>query len=297
MRLRASTAPPRPPDSAVPVQELIDRALAEDLGDGDLTSQAVVPPGSASRGSIVQKAPGVIAGLDLARAVFERVDPGVGFEATVAEGQWREHGPIAELAGPAASILAAERTAINFLGLLSGVATLTARYVRAVEGTGATILDTRKTIPGLRALQKQAVVTGGGSSHRAGLFDAILVKENHVRAAGGVAGAAQLALAAAADGVVVEVEVETLDELDEALGAGVTRVLLDNMSLADQRAAVERTRGRAQLEASGGISLDTVREVAETGVDFISVGALTHSAPALDLSLVLDTGWPQRYNL
>lgn len=272
------------------MRELIDRALAEDLGAGDLTSKAVVPAGSRARGSIVQKAPGVLAGLEPARAVFERVDAEVTFEAVAPEGRWREGGAVVELTGPTASILAAERTAINFLGLLSGVATLTARHVAAVQGTGATILDTRKTIPGLRALQKEAVVAGGGSSHRAGLYDAILVKENHVRAAGGVGQAARLALAAAAEGVVVEVEVETLDELDEALEAGITRVLLDNMSLADQRAAVERTGGRAQLEASGGITLEAVREVAETGVDFISVGALTHSAPALDLSLVLDSG-------
>lgn len=272
------------------MRELIDRALAEDLGDGDLTSQAVVPARSSTRGSIVQKAPGVIAGLEVARAVFERVDADVDFEVVAAEGEWREEGTVAELMGATASILAAERTAINFLGLLSGVATLTARYVSAVEGSGATILDTRKTIPGLRALQKQAVVIGGGSSHRAGLYDAILIKENHVRAAGGVGQAVRLALAAAAEGVVVEAEVESLDELDEALDAGITRVLLDNMSLADQRAAVERTRGRAKLEASGGITLETVGQVAETGVDFISVGALTHSAPALDLSLVLESG-------
>ena len=290
MRPPGSTAPRRRPDVSTPMQELIDRALAEDLGAGDLTSEAVVPRGATARGSIVQKGPGVIAGLDLAAAVFERVDRTVTFEATTAEGQWREEGLVAGLAGATASILAAERTAINFLGLLSGVATLTARYVKAVEGTGATILDTRKTIPGLRTLQKRAVVTGGGSSHRAGLYDAILVKENHVRAAGGVGEAARLALAAAGEGVVVEVEVESLDELDEALEAGITRVLLDNMSLADQRAAVERTRGRAQLEASGGVTLDSVRAVAETGVDFISVGALTHSAPALDLSLVLESG-------
>ena len=269
---------------------LIERALAEDLGSGDLTSRAVLPEGSRARGTIVQKAPGVVAGIDVARAVFERADPSIAFEAVAPEGEWREGGPVAELEGPTAGILAAERTALNFLGLLSGVATLTARYLAAVEGTGATILDTRKTVPGLRALQKQAVVTGGGRSHRAGLHDAILVKENHARAAGGVAEAARRALAGAPAGVMVEVEVESVEELDAVLDAGVERILLDNMSLADQRAAVERSRGRAQLEASGGITLETVRAVAETGVDFISVGALTHSAPALDVSLLLDTG-------
>ncbi len=269
-------------------RDLIDRALDEDLGDGDLTSRAVVPQDARARGSIVQKAPGVLAGLEVAAAVFHRVDPGVSFEVAAPEGEWRAGGPVAALDGATAGILAAERTAINFLGLLSGVATLTARYVAAVEGTGATILDTRKTVPGLRALQKAAVVTGGGSSHRSGLHDAILVKENHVHAAGGVAEAARRALAGDGEGVSVEVEVETLAELDEVLEAGVRRVLLDNMSLADLRSAVERARGRARLEASGGITLQTVRAVAETGVDFISVGALTHSAPALDFSLLMD---------
>lgn len=275
--------------------DLIDRALAEDLGDGDLTSRAVVPPDSRARCSIIQKAPGVLAGLGVARAVFERVDPNVRFEAVTSEGEWREAGPVAELDGSTRGILTAERTALNFLALLSGVATLTARYVAAVEGTGATILDTRKTVPGLRALQKVAVVTGGGSSHRAGLNEAILVKENHARAAGSVAEAARRALAGAPEGAPVEVEVETLEQLDAALDAGIRRILLDNMSLDDQRAAVERARGRAQLEASGGITLETVRDVAETGVDFISVGALTHSAPALDLSLLMDSRWQQRY--
>jgi nicotinate-nucleotide pyrophosphorylase (carboxylating) len=269
--------------------ELVARALAEDLGEGDLTSLAVVPEGARARASIVQKAPGVLAGLDVARAVFERAAAAVAFEATAAEGEWREVGPVVALEGPAAGILAAERTALNFLGLLSGVATLTARYVAAVQGTGARILDTRKTVPGLRALQKAAVVAGGGSSHRAGLHDAILVKENHAHAAGGVAEAARRAVAGAPPGVLVEVEVETLEELDAVLDAGVGRVLLDDMGLADMRAAVERARGRAEVEASGGITLETVRAVAETGVDFISVGALTHSAPALDLSLLMES--------
>jgi nicotinate-nucleotide pyrophosphorylase (carboxylating) len=269
------------------IDDLIHRALAEDLGDGDLTTRAVVPDGARARGAIVQKAPGVLSGIEVARGVFDRVDREVGFEVVAREGAWRGVGAVVELEGSTASILAAERTAINFLGLLSGVATLTARYVAAVEGTGTTILDTRKTVPGLRELQKAAVVAGGGSSHRAGLHDAILVKENHVRAAGGVGEAARRALADAPEGVMVEVEVETLDELGEALDAGVGRVLLDNMGLGHMRMAVELARDRAQLEASGGITLETVRAVAETGVDFISVGALTHSAPALDLSLLL----------
>lgn len=271
------------------VHGLIDRALAEDLADGDLTAAAVVPPGAEARAEIRQKEPGVIAGLEICGAVFERADPELIFTALTADGQWREGGPVAEVAGRAASILAAERTALNFLGRLSGIATLTARYVEAVKGTAVTILDTRKTTPQLRALEKAAVVTGGGRSHRAGLGEAILVKENHALVAGGVAEAAQRAVAGAPDGVLVEVEIETLAELEEVLAAGVGRVLLDNMSLEDLRAAARLARGRAELEASGGITLDTVRAVAETGVDYISVGALTHSAPALDVSLLIAT--------
>ena len=272
------------------MQDLIDRALAEDLGDGDLTTRAVVSGGARARASIHQKEPGVPAGLDVARMVFERVDPGVSFTAVAAKGEWREEGPVAELEGDAAGILAAERTALNFLGRLSGTATLTGRYVAAVAGTGVTILDTRKTTPGMRELEKAAVLTGGGASHRVGLFDALLVKENHARLVGGVGEAARRAVAGAPEGATVEVEVETLAELGEVLDAGVTRVLLDNMGLGELRAAVERAHGRAKLEASGGITLDNVRAVAETGVEFISVGALTHSAPALDLSLLLERG-------
>ena len=262
--------------------------LAEDLGAGDLTARAVVPERVRARAAIHQKEPGVLAGLGVARAVFERADPALRFSAGAAEGDWREPGPVAAVEGDARAILAAERTALNLLGRLSGTATLTARYVEAVSGTGVAILDTRKTTPGLRELEKAAVVTGGGRSHRAGLFDAILVKENHARLAGGVGEAARRAVADAPAGVTVEVEVETLEDLDQVLAAGVTRVLLDNMAPADLRAAVERVRGRAQLEASGGITLDNVRAVAETGVDFISVGALTHSAPALDVSLLVE---------
>jgi nicotinate-nucleotide pyrophosphorylase (carboxylating) len=267
------------------VQELIDLALAEDVGAGDLTSDALVPPGSRSRARIVQKAPGVISGLAVAEAVFRRVDPELRWHGHAPEGEWREDGLVAELAGSTASILRGERVALNFLGHLSGVATLTARYVRAVEGTGARILDTRKTTPLLRALEKAAVVHGGGVNHRFGLFDAILVKENHVAAAGSVAEATRRALAGDAS---VEVECASLSELREALDAGAPRVLLDNMTLDELREAVEVTAGRAELEASGGVTLQTVRAIAETGVGFISVGALTHSAPALDLSLLVE---------
>ena len=270
------------------MSDLVDRALAEDLGEGDLTTRAVVPEGAQARARIHQKEPGVIAGLRVAQAVFQRVDPELPFVMHCPEGKWRETGAIAEIEGTAASILAAERVALNFLGRLSGVATLTARYVRAVEGTGAKILDTRKTTPGLRALEKEAVRAGGGMSHRSGLYDAILVKENHAALAGGVGEATRLALEHAPEEVTVEVECATLAEVEDALAAGVPRILLDNMAPDDLRRAVELAAGRAELEASGGITLDTVRAVAETGVDFISVGALTHSAPALDVSLLLD---------
>jgi nicotinate-nucleotide pyrophosphorylase (carboxylating) len=268
--------------------ELIDRALAEDVGEGDLTTEAVVEPGARARARIEQKQPGVPAGLRVAEKVFERVDPDVRWHAHAEDGELREGGMLAELAGSAASILAAERVALNFLGRLSGVATLTRRFVDAVDGTGAQILDTRKTTPGLRALEKEAVRAGGGVSHREGLFDALLVKENHAMLAGGVAVAARLAMEAARSGVPVEVECQSIDDVAGALDAGVPRLLLDNMSLTELGAAVELAGGRAELEASGGITLETVRAVAETGVDFISVGALTHSAPALDVSLLLD---------
>jgi nicotinate-nucleotide pyrophosphorylase (carboxylating) len=276
------------------MNDLIERALAEDLGDGDLTTRAVVPKGACARAVIRQKEPGVVAGLGVAREVFDHVDGELEWVAHCPEGLWRETGVVAELSGSATSILAAERVALNFLGRLSGVATLTARYVRAVDGTGARILDTRKTTPGLRELEKEAVRAGGGMSHRSGLYDGILVKENHAALAGGVGEAARLAVeaaqAAGGDGepILVEVECATLDEVEEAIAAGVPRILLDNMAPDELRSAVELARGRAELEASGGISLETVRAVAETGVDYISVGALTHSAPALDVSLLIE---------
>ena len=270
------------------MQELIDRALAEDVGSGDVTSAAVVPVDALARGRIEQKAPGVVAGLRVAEAVFRRLDPEVRWHPRVEEGAQREGGLVAEIAGPARSILTGERVALNFLGRLSGIATLTARYVQAVEGTPARILDTRKTTPGLRTLEKQAVLAGGGHNHRAGLFDAMLVKENHSVLGGGVGEASRAALAAAPAGMPVEVECSTIDEVDEALAAGATRILLDNMTTSELREAVARARGKAETEASGGVTLGSVRAIAETGVDWISVGALTHSAPALDLSLLLD---------
>ena len=270
------------------VPDLIDRALAEDGADRDLTTAAVVPDRARAKGRIEQRAAGVPAGLRVVEAVFRRIDSDVEWRGHAVEGEWRDPGPLAEVIGDAAAILRGERVALNFLGRLSGIATLTARYARAVEGTGVRILDTRKTTPGLRALEKEAVRAGGGVSHRTGLDDAILVKENHAVLAGGVGEAARLALAGAPPGVLVEVECATLDEVSEAVAAGVPRLLLDNMSPAELRRAVGVVAGRAELEASGGITLDTVRAVAETGVDYISVGALTHSAAALDVSLMVE---------
>jgi nicotinate-nucleotide pyrophosphorylase (carboxylating) len=271
------------------MRDLIERALAEDLGAGDLTAQAVVPAGSRASATIVAKQPGTVAGIDVAAAVFGAIDGTLEIESHAADGDPVDAGDLLLVVrGDARAILAGERVALNFLGRLSGIASLTARYVAAVDGTGARILDTRKTTPGLRALEKAAVRAGGGTSHRAGLFDAILVKENHVRVAGGVSEAARRALDAAPAGVVVEVEVESLGELEQALDAGIERVLLDNMEPAQLRAAVELAAGRAELEASGGVTLESVRAVAQTGVDYISIGALTHSAPALDVSLLFE---------
>ena len=271
------------------------RALAEDLGRGDLTTAAVVPAGALARARVEQREPGVIFGLEAAAEVFRQAGGGkLEFRAAAEEGVWREGGEVAAIDGPAAGLLAGERLALNLLCRLSGVATLAARYVEAVAGTGTGILDTRKTTPGLRELEKEAVVAGGGVSHRAGLYDAILVKENHALLAGGVGKAARLALANRGDAAFVEIEVESLAELDEVLDAGVDRVLLDDMSLEDLREGTRRAHAAgATAEASGGVSLEAVRAVAETGVDFISVGALTHSAPALDLSLLLEPD-PQR---
>jgi nicotinate-nucleotide pyrophosphorylase (carboxylating) len=269
------------------LERVVRDALAEDIGAGDVTTQATVPAAARARARITQKAPGVVFGLEAAEAVFAALDPGARFTRLADEGEWRDGGPVLDVEGSAAALLSAERTALNLLQRLSGVATLTARYVRAVEGTGTRILDTRKTTPGLRALEKAAVAAGGGTNHRFGLFDAVLIKENHAAMAGGVAEAVRNARAAQPDAA-IEVECRTLVEVEEALAAGAPRILLDNMGPDELRAAVALTGGRAELEGSGGVSLETVRGLAETGLDFISVGALTHSAPALDLSLILE---------
>jgi nicotinate-nucleotide pyrophosphorylase (carboxylating) len=266
---------------------IVRRALDEDVGSGDVTTAATVPSGARARARITQKQPGVVFGLDAAEAVFRALDPGVRVERLAPEGEWREGGPVLDVEGAAAALLTAERTALNFLQRLSGVATLTARYVAAVAGTGARVLDTRKTTPGLRALEKAAVAAGGGTNHRKGLYDAILIKENHAAMAGGVAAAVQAARAAA-PGVPLEVECRDLAEVEEALAAGAPRLLLDNMTPAQLRDVVAHVAGRAELEASGGVTLETIREIAGSGVHFVSVGALTHSAPALDLSLLLE---------
>jgi nicotinate-nucleotide pyrophosphorylase (carboxylating) len=269
------------------IESLIDQALAEDVGDGDLTTEALVEPGRGARARIERKEAGVIFGLEIAEAVFRRLDPALDWQTVEAEGAWHDEAPavVTELAGDARALLTGERVALNFLAHLSGIATLTARCVRELRGTGVQLLDTRKTTPGLRRLEKRAVAAGGGTNHRLGLHDAMLVKENHVALAGGVGEATRRALARRPEGVMVEVECRTLLEVEEALDAGAERLLLDNMSPADLRRAFEIVAGRAELEASGGITPDTLREVAEAGVQFISLGVLTHSAPALDLSM------------
>lgn len=271
------------------VEKMILAALEEDLGSaGDITSKAVIPAGARAVGTVVAREGGVIAGPHIAAGVFELLDPMVEVEVVAGCGdRVSAGGPVLKLAGLARSILAAERTALNLLGRLSGIATLTRAMVEAVEGTGCRIADTRKTTPGLRALEKAAVRAGGGSNHRWGLFDAVLIKDNHLALAGSVGEAVRKAKEGSGHTVTIEVEVESLAELDEALQAEADVVLLDNMDPAMLVEAVRRARGKAITEASGGVTLDNVRAVAETGVDVISIGALTHSAPALDVSLEL----------
>ncbi len=269
---------------------LVERALEEDIGSGDVTTLATVDADARARALITQKQPGAIYGLEAAELAFTLLDPDARAERLVAEGSWREEGgPVMSVEGHARALLTAERTALNFLGHLSGVATMSARAVRAVEGTGAKVLDTRKTTPGMRKLEKQAVAAGGASNHRVGLYDAILIKENHIAAAGGIARAIARAREAAPElATTLEVEVRDPTEIEQALAAGAPRLLLDNMDDAQLRAAVAQVAHRASLEASGGVTLQTLRARAETGVEWISMGALTHSAPALDISLILE---------
>ena len=271
---------------ALLIEPVVRAALVEDLGRaGDVTA-ALIPEGTRLACVFAARRDGRVSGLECARQAFALMDPSVRFEIAIADGGDAAVGAVlARVEGDARAILSAERTALNLLGRLCGVATLTRTYVRAVEGTGAKITDTRKTTPGLRALEKYAVLCGGGINHRFGLDDAILIKDNHVAACGGVAEALRRARDVAGHLTPIEVEVESLAQLDEALAFAPQVVMLDNFSLADMRQAVAVTKGRVTLEASGGISLETVRAIAETGVDVISVGTLTHSAPVLDIGL------------
>jgi nicotinate-nucleotide pyrophosphorylase (carboxylating) len=272
------------------IEPIVRAALAEDLGRaGDITSAACIDAAARMEARFVSRKPGVVAGVACARLAIAALDPTAVFEATAADGALvRPGGEIARVSANARALLSAERVGLNLLGRLCGVASLTRAYVDAVAGTRAVITDTRKTTPGLRALEKYAVRCGGGVNHRFGLDDAILIKDNHVAACGGVGAAIRRARAAAGHLVRVEAEVDSLAQLDEALAERPDVIMLDNFSLADLRAAVARAGGRATLEASGGVTLESVRAIAETGVDVISVGALTHSAPALDIGLDAD---------
>lgn len=266
------------------ILDTIQRALAEDIGAGDATTLSIVPPDATMRGQIIAKQDGIIAGLDVARAAYELLDSAVEFSPQLADGsRVTRAGLLALVSGRTSSLLTAERTALNFLGRMSGIATLTRQFVDAVAGTRAVILDTRKTAPGLRAVDKLAVKLGGGGNHRIGLYDMILIKDNHIDHAGGIEEAVRRAKAARS-GLPIEVEARTMNDVRVALSLGVERILLDNMSVEMMAEAVRLTNGRAKLEASGNVTLETVRRIAETGVDFISVGALTHSAKVFDVS-------------
>ena len=279
-------------EQVVPV---IQRALAEDIGDGDVTTVSTVPPDTFYVGKMIAKAAGIVAGLSVARLTFDLVaadqgvDGQVEFNAAVQEGEAVTRGTvIATVRGPGQVLLTAERTALNFLQRMSGIATLTAQYVAAVQGTKAKILDTRKTAPGLRLLDKAAVALGGGTNHRHGLYDMVLIKENHIAAAGGIRAAVERVRAHDTRQRPIEVEVQTLAELEEALALQVDQIMLDNMNLEQMRAAVRFVNGQTPLEASGNVSLETVATIAATGVDYISVGKLTHSVEAFDISFLLN---------
>jgi nicotinate-nucleotide pyrophosphorylase (carboxylating) len=266
-------------------EALVRMAIAEDIRMGDVTSRSIVPPGQRHRAIMVAKADGVMAGIPIAKMVFAHIDPAIKFQHKVDDGAPVKAGKIlVHLEGPAIGLLAGERTALNFLQHLSGIATLTAAFVHAVAGTGAVILDTRKTTPGFRLLEKYSVRMGGGQNHRIGLYDMGLIKDNHIAAAGSIALAVRR-VRGMEPNIPVEVEVTNLDQLREALVLPVDRIMLDNMDVTTMREAVRLTAGRVGLEASGSVSLETVAEIAATGVNFISIGALTHSAPALDISM------------
>lgn len=276
------------------IQAMVQRALAEDIGDGDVTTECTVAPATVYNGKMVAKAAGIVAGLAVAQEAFTLVAEAQGvkeqveFIATITDGASVKRGDVfATVRGPGRVLLTAERTALNFLQRMSGIATLTAQYVAAVQGTKAQILDTRKTAPGLRLLDKQAVALGGGTNHRHGLYDMVLIKENHIAAAGGIQAAVARVRAQDGQHRPIEVEVQTLAELAEVLPLRVDQVMLDNMNLAQMREAVQWVNGRVPLEASGNVSLETVAAIAATGVDYISVGKLTHSVEAFDISFLL----------
>jgi nicotinate-nucleotide pyrophosphorylase (carboxylating) len=273
------------------VIEVIDRAFAEDVRDGDVTTIWTIPETKQARAEFIARADGVIAGLDVAKWVFERVDGAIVFDARMADGDVIKPGDVmAVVSGSARGLLTAERTALNFLQRMSGIATMTAQFVKEVEGTKARILDTRKTVPGLRVLDKYAVVAGGGVNHRIGLFDMVLLKENHIEGIGPAVMSVRKGMAQDGRTLKIEVEVENLNELEEVLLVGADQVMLDNMSIAEMRQAVERVANfdgqKPALEASGDVSMARVRDIAETGVDYISVGALTHSVKAMNISML-----------
>lgn len=273
------------PELPAEVSHYISRALEEDIGSGDVTTDTIVPANASLRGRIVAKEDGVVAGLEIARQVMLSLDHNVEFVAKVDDGTKVERRTVlADLEGPARALLTGERTALNFLGRMSGIATLTRKFVDAVSGTKAVILDTRKTAPGLRMTDKLAVRLGGGQNHRTGLFDMVLIKDNHIDFAGSITAAVERVRASGTK-LEIEVETRTLDNVREALSLGVERILLDNMSNGMMREAVAICNGRAKLEASGNVTLDNVLEVASTGVDYVSVGALTHSPKVFDVSL------------
>ena len=278
--------PFQPLDPAL-YREIVRRALAEDLGWGDVTTEAIVPAGQRARGIVLAKSPCVLAGLEVAGEVFLQLDPGCAFERRRKDSDTCAPGDVvAEVSGQAGAMLTAERTALNLLQRLSGIATMTRRFVDAAGGR-IVVLDTRKTTPALRALEKYAVRAGGGTNHRSGLDDGILIKDNHVRLAGGVQEAVRRMKADDPE-MPIEVEAQSLDQVDEAIAAGVDIILVDNLPTDAIREAVRRTRGRAKIEISGGVTLDRVPELAETGANYVSVGALTHSAPAADFSFELE---------
>lgn len=270
------------------VRNILDRALAEDIGTGDATTNSIIPARAEVKAKLIARAAGVIAGLTIAEATFRFLDDEIKFNSTLSDGD--QIGPgqtIADIQGPARAILTAERTALNFLGRMSGIATLTREYVNEVRGTRAKILDTRKTAPNLRLLDKMAVRFGGGENHRMGLYDMILIKDNHIDFAGSITEAVKRAHEAKS-GLEIEVEARTLTDVSECLELAVNWIMLDNMRLDEMREAVRRVNGRAKVEASGNVTIENVRSIAETGVDYISVGALTHSVRALDVSLVVN---------